>query len=453
MTATTQPAWWREPTRKNWIAFGAAWSGWVLDGFDFTIFLLAMPDIVKAFGVTYQATAWSITLTLLFRLAGGLGAGWLADRVGRKLPLMLSVILFALCDGAVYFAPTFTAVLVLRTLFGLGMGAQWTAGATLAMESWPQRSRGLASGVLQGSWAIGFILAGVAYSAVVPTHGWRTLFLVAAAPGLLVIPILLWVEESPDWRKAREAASGIPFSALLRGALLVRIAWASLLWAASFGIYYGLTALYSTLIQTGLGLPPATLRDLVILFNLGMMAGAIACGLAASRLGVVVALAVPIALLLPVLPLYVGAAPGWLWLGALLAGAFGAGISGVTPLLLTALFPPEIRARSVGVVYHAGALLAAGTPSLVAALWKGGLPLPHALAGVVAGAAVLTLAILVIRPRSALHRRRSRLRGAPPQSRRARARLRRSRSKGADHEEDPRASLLCPVPQRLWRER
>jgi SHS family lactate transporter-like MFS transporter len=404
MSAAARPAaWWREPTRPQWISFGAAWAGWVLDGFDFTIFLLAMRDIAKDFGVTYVATAGSITLTLLMRLAGGVAAGALADRYGRKLPLMISIVWFAACDGAVAFAPSFAWVLVFRTLFGFGMGAEWTSGATLAMENWPERSRGIASGILQGSWAVGYILAAVAYALVAPVWGWRALFLLAALPALLVLPIRMWVPESPDWKKAVAAKAKITFADLVRQKVIVVVAWASVLWATSFAVYYGLTGLWPALLMGELGRAPGDVAGLVIAFNLGMMVGAVACGTAASRYGVLPALTVPLLLLLPAIPLYVGAAPGLLWLGAALAGALGAGISGVTPMLLTALFPASIRARAVGIVYHVGALLAAATPTLVAALaGDGRMPLSRAMALVVAGAVVLTLAALVLRPRGAI---------------------------------------------------
>jgi SHS family lactate transporter-like MFS transporter len=395
-----KPAFWREPTRTQWTNYLAAWSGWVLDGFDFCIFLFAMKDIAREFGVTYVATAFSITLTLLVRLAGGLGAGWIADRYGRRLPLVLSIVWFAACDGAVAFAPTFGWVLVLRTLFGFGMGAEWTSGAALAMESWPARTRGLASGLLQGSWGIGYILAGFAYAAVLPTYGWRPLFVLAAVPALLAIPIRLLVKEGPSPRTPAPApgpaGTGTP-------GLGLRIAWACALYGASFAIYYGLTGMWATLLQTELGLAPAALRLPTLFFNLGMMGGAVAIGAAAARFGVVKVQVVPLAIMLLALPLYVGAAPAWLWLGALLAGALGAGISGVTPYLFSALFPQEVRARSFGVVYHVGALLSAQTPLLVAWLGRsGGMPLSRALAGTVAVATLLTVGILVLRPRGVL---------------------------------------------------
>jgi len=128
--------WWREPTRGQWMAFSAAWLGWVLDAFDFTIYLLVLPLIAEEFDVSLTATAGSITLTLLLRLLGGYAAGAVADRWGRKLPLMISMVWFAVCDGAIAFAPSFFWVLVLRTLFGFGMGAEWTSGTTLHLHHW-----------------------------------------------------------------------------------------------------------------------------------------------------------------------------------------------------------------------------------------------------------------------------------------------------------------------------
>src|SRR5579862_1256383 len=142
----------KSPARAQWAAFAAAWCGWVLDAFDFTIYLLVMKQIATEFGVGIAAVSGSITLTLLVRLAGGGVAGWMADRWGRRLPLMLSLIWFAVFDAAIYFAPSFAWILVLRTIFGFGMGAEWTAGTALAMESVPPKYRKLASGLLQAGW-------------------------------------------------------------------------------------------------------------------------------------------------------------------------------------------------------------------------------------------------------------------------------------------------------------
>ncbi len=395
--------WWREPTKEQWISFSAAWLGWVLDAFDFTIFLLVMPQIAKEFGVPITATAGSITLTLLVRLLGGVAAGWAADRWGRKLPLMLSIIWFAVCDGAIALAPSFTVVLVLRTLFGFGMGAEWTAGATLAMENWPERSRGIASGILQGSWAIGYGLAALASAVIVPLWGWRALFLVAALPALLALPIRAFVPESPDWKRPERRQEEPMWRDLFADGLWRRLSWASALMALGFGAYYGLTSLYPTMLQTELGQSVQAKGLLVGLFNAGMLIGAVACGFLASRRGPVVAIVLPALLVLPVLPLYVGAVAPLLPLGALLGGALGAGYAGVTPMLLTGLFPAHVRARSVGFVYHAGAFAAAFVPPALSAMSEyAGLSMAQSIAIFAGGAELILVAAILFRPKGTL---------------------------------------------------
>ena len=219
----TREPWWREPTRAQWCAFGAAWAGWVLDAFDFTIFMLVMPRHRAASSASRSlATAGSITLTLFARLVGGYIAGAAADRWGRKLPLMISILWFAVCDGAVALAPSFGWILVLRTLFGLGMGAEWTTGTTLAMENWPTRSRGIASGVLQGSWAVGLPARGRRLGRRAPALGLARALRVRGAAGAPRLPDPLLDHGEPRveggreprgawrrsrWRRARSASS------------------------------------------------------------------------------------------------------------------------------------------------------------------------------------------------------------------------------------------------------
>jgi MFS transporter, SHS family, lactate transporter len=363
----------REPTRQQYFAYFAAWSGWVLDAFDFTIFLLVMPQIAKEFGVAHVATTSSIALTLLARLVGGWLAGAAADRWGRRLPLLISVVWFALCDGAVALAPSFTVVLILRTLFGVGMGAEWTSGTTLAMESMPARVRGLASGFLQGSWAIGYLLAAAVSAYVLPRFGWRAMFVVAALPALVALPMRWWVPESPE-HAARTAHEKYAFP--LRRAfkedptLLRRLAWGSGVMATGFGAYYGLTSLYPTMLRLELGANDGGIAYYVALFNIGMMVGSIGIGILASKWGATIGIAIPAALSLLVIPLYAGVMPGALDTGAILAGAIGCGFCGATPLVLTSLFPTQVRARLVGLVYHIGACFAAFVPMSIAALAK-----------------------------------------------------------------------------------
>ncbi|HEX4452380.1 MAG TPA: MFS transporter [Kofleriaceae bacterium] len=356
--------WWQEPTRAQWAAFAAAWVGWVLDAFDFTIYLLVMPSILKEFGQTVATVSVSITLTLVVRLAGGAVSGWIADRWGRRLPLMISLVWFAVFDAAIYFAPSFAWILALRTIFGFGMGAEWTAGTALAMESMPPKSRRMASGLLQAGWPVGFLLAAATAYFVVPALGWRAMFLIAAVPAILVFPIRFFVKD--DAAPIAKSAKSSPFAGLGARGVPTMLVLGALVTALGFIVYYGLTAQYSLMLMTDLKFSPQAAFIDVIIFNLGMLVGVIVTGSVASRFGVIIALVAPALLMVPCLPLFVGWVPGLVGVGAFLGGALGVGYSGVTPVLTTSLFAPEIRARAIGFVYHLGALIAAFIPWAIA---------------------------------------------------------------------------------------
>lgn len=397
--------WWREPTRQQWSCFLAAWAGWVLDAFDFTVYLLVAAQIADEFGATLTAVNGVVTATLLCRLLGGTVAGAVADRFGRRPVLMASIVMMALCDGAIALAPSLLWVLVLRVLFGFAMGAEWTAGATMAMENWPARSRGIASGVLQGSWAIGYFLAAVVSRWVVPAWGWRGLFLLAAAPALLVVPVRLWVTEAP--RPPRYAAAS-SWRELAAPALRGRLLWATLVLLLGFGMYYGLAASYPAMLRRELGLAAPAIGTVVAWFNVGMLCGASVAGPLFARHGIRIALGVPALLTIPLLPLYLGSAPALLPLGAFLVGMLGPGTCGTTPLLLTRLFPEAVRGRAVGLVYHAGGLMAAAVPPLVAWLAESGrgLTLSRSMAVVVVAVQAATAAVLLLGPLPAAARAR-----------------------------------------------
>jgi SHS family lactate transporter-like MFS transporter len=363
----TSKPWWKEPTRAQWAAFAAAWTGWVLDAFDFMVYVLVTKQLMSEFHQPLAAVSGSITLTLLVRLVGGAVAGWMADRWGRKLPLMLSLAWFIAFDAAIFFSHSFTAILIFRTLFGFGMGAQWTAGTALAMESLPERCRKPASGLLQAGWPIGVMLAAAVGMFVIDEHTWRPMFLVGSIPALLTAP--LWFM-FPNTRPAPRTAAVAKRSAvkeLLAPGVPRMLAIGAVVMSLGFIVYYGLQTQYSVMLVTELHVSPKHMLEFVFLFNAGMLAGCIVSGWVAARRGVIVALVVPALLMIPALPLYVGWVPGAvpLAIGAVLGGAFGVGYSGVTPVLTTSLFPEHVRARAIGLVYHVGALVAAFVPWLI----------------------------------------------------------------------------------------
>ena len=137
--------WWKEPTKDQWLAMVAAWLGWLLDGFDFTIFLLLLLPIANEFEVSVTAVAAVLTFTLWLRLVGAVGAGWLADRIGRKTPLMISIVWFSVCNFIAGFSPSYVFLFAVRAVLGIGMGAEWPLGQVLP---WNHGRRGHAD-----SWA------------------------------------------------------------------------------------------------------------------------------------------------------------------------------------------------------------------------------------------------------------------------------------------------------------
>jgi len=193
--------WWREPTKDQWTAWVAAWLGWTLDAFDFTIFPFLMVPIAKEFNVSLTDVALVFTLTLWMRLLGATAAGWLSDRVGRKTPLMISIAWYSVCNFIAGFSPSFLFLLVFRTLLGIGMGAEWPAGAALAMETWPIRSRGFMGAILQGSWGLGAVLSSAAYGLLYDSIGWRGLLWMGILPAFLIIYVRKFVKEPAVWSR------------------------------------------------------------------------------------------------------------------------------------------------------------------------------------------------------------------------------------------------------------
>src|ERR1700726_2442759 len=194
---------WKEPTKDQWLAWIAAWLGWTLDAFDFTVFLLIMVPISQEFNVPLTAVAVVFTITLWMRLLGATASGWLADRIGRKTPVMISILWYSICNFIAGFSPSFWFLLLFRALLGIGMGAEWPAGAALAMETWPARSRGFMGGVLQGSWGIGFMLSSLVYGVFYNYLGWRGMLWVGILPALAVVYVRYFVKEPEVWVENR----------------------------------------------------------------------------------------------------------------------------------------------------------------------------------------------------------------------------------------------------------
>ena len=254
--------WYRQVNATQWRAFWATFLGWVLDGFDFTILTFILIDIQKTFTVDSALAGALGTVTLLMRLVGGAVAGTAADRWGRKLPLMLSILWFSLFACLSGFSTSYAMLFAFRALFGIGMGGEWAAGMPLVLEHWPAHLRGIASGLLQGGYSWGFILsaAGVhvrlsaahavrRYRAGGRCSGWAIL------PALLVLWIRTRVAESPVWleRQRHLADTQAERRRVARAHLPARSApttlQSSVLMAASCSPYYSISYWYATFLR------------------------------------------------------------------------------------------------------------------------------------------------------------------------------------------------------------
>ena len=157
------------------------------------------------FGTTVADLSYAITITLAMRPLGAFIFGLLGDRFGRRIPLMIDIIFYSVMELLTAFSPNYTALLIFRALYGIGMGGEWGLGASLAMETLPTEARGLFSGILQQGYAFGYLLAAIVYWMVFPFFGWRGLFAAGALPAVLVLCIRAHVPESPVWLRQRIA--------------------------------------------------------------------------------------------------------------------------------------------------------------------------------------------------------------------------------------------------------
>jgi MFS transporter, SHS family, lactate transporter len=396
--------WWKEPTREQWYAWWAAWLGWTLDAFDFTVFLLIMVPISQEFGVPLSEVAFVLTLTLWMRLLGAVASGWLADRVGRKIPLMISILGYSLCNFIAGFSPTLLFLLIFRALLGIFMGAEWPAGAALAMESWPIRSRGFMSGVLQGSWGIGFALSSLIWGLFVGYIGWRGMLWIGVLPALSVFYVRRYVKEPPVWlenrrlQRIQKREVRTPLISIFKRGLLLNTLTACWWMASNFILYYSLTALFVPHLQKDLNLSPTLAFWPVLFFNLVGFAAMGFWGWTGDRFGRRWSMIIPAAIAVPIAPLYLLTADfSWIFVFYVLQGAFGGAIYSQLPSYLSERFPTEVRATASAFCYHQGAIFGGLVPlvlTFLAEYFHVGLVIPM-LIGTVAAATSVVISLLI----------------------------------------------------------
>jgi SHS family lactate transporter-like MFS transporter len=403
-----QGAWYRDVTPTQWKAFTGAYMGWVLDGFDFTIVTFLLVDIQRSFTVDKALAGALGTITLIFRVAGGIGAGTAADRWGRKGPLMFSILWYSLFSFLGGFSTSYGMLFAIRALFGIGMGGVWAAGMPLTLEHWPAHLRGTASGMMQSGYSMGFLLSSLIFEFVYPhvnsgtDLGWRVMLWIGILPAFLVFFIMKGVTESPVWLerqrhlKEHSQRDSLSLVRLFKADLVWTTVHTSILMGAFLFMYHSITYWYPTLLTQ---MHRQTLPFLAAL-NVGAIIGAIAFGrLSEGALGRRGSATIATVVGIAAIPLYVFTQSGaLLMIGAFAMGFFGAGNFGIVPGYLTERFPTVARAVGAGFAYHVGAGLGSFTPTLVGMLQDRGLPLPTAMAACIAGSGALVILMVWLGP-------------------------------------------------------
>ncbi|AFS14776.1 Carboxylic acid transporter-like protein [Mycobacterium intracellulare subsp. intracellulare MTCC 9506] len=350
-------------------SFIAALLGWTMDAFDYFIVVLVYADIAKTFHHSKAEVAFVTTATLIMRPVGALLFGLWADRVGRRLPLMVDVMFYSVVGFLCAFAPNFTVLVILRLLYGIGMGGEWGLGAALAMEKVPVQRRGFFSGLLQEGYAFGYLLASVAALVVMDwlELSWRWLFGLSIVPALISLIIRYRVEESEVWEAAQDRmrlTSTRIRDVLRSGAIIRRSIYLALLMTAFNWMSHGTQDVYPTFLgahaNQGAGLSSTTVRWIVVAYNVGAIIGGLVFGTLSQRLSRRYTVVFCAVLALPIVPLFAysrGAA--MLCLGSFLMQLFVQGAWGVIPAHLTEMSPDAIRGLYPGVTYQLGNLLAA----------------------------------------------------------------------------------------------
>ena len=362
----------REERANQRNAVLAGFLGWTLDAFDFFILTLVIDDIAKSFGRTRPDVALALTVTLAMRPVGAIVFGIMADRLGRRLPLMLNVIFYAVISVLSGLAPSYQVFLLLRMLFGIGMGGEWGVGASLALESASPRLRGLLSGLLQEGYALGNLLSAIAFrlvypyfNSLYPGNGWRLMFFLGGLPALLSLFIRARVKESDAWHEHRMDWASYRRS-LPR--FWKRFVYLVILMTMMNFMSHGTQDMYPTLLGR-LGYGKTGVADLTMLSGLGAILGGLAFGYYSDRTGRRRAMLIAMVCGLAVVPFWIaGASPISIVAGVFLMQFFVQGAWGVIPAHINELSPNHLRGFFPGFAYQLGVMFAASIPYVESAL-------------------------------------------------------------------------------------
>jgi len=382
---STQARWYSTltPTHKN--ALIGALGAWTFDAMDVLLYIMSLTVIRAEFGISLAMAGALASVTLASSALGGIGFGILADRIGRKKSLAIAIATYGFFTGLSAISSSATELAVYRTLLGLGMGGAWAAGALLVNETWPSEHRGKASGFMQAGWAVGYMLAALLSGLILPTYGWRVLFLIGVIPAVvMVIFVLLRCEEPAIWleaqkkkleqQQAKVVQEKVSFFDIF-GRDIVRITIIATIFAcfaqlAYWGLFTWLPSyLASPPAQGGAGMPIVRTSGWIFVMQIGALVGYTSFGFLADKYGRKTAFTIFLAAAAVLVPLYGGLRnPTLLFLVGPFIGCFGSGYFSGFGVMLSELFPTKLRGAGLGFVYNVGRGASALGPIIIGAL-------------------------------------------------------------------------------------
>jgi SHS family lactate transporter-like MFS transporter len=377
----------RSLNRQQRNTFLASFLGWSLDAFDFFLLTFVTKRVADEFHVELPAIILALTLTLAMRPVGAFIFGLLAERFGRRIPLMIDILFYSFMELLTAFAPNYAIFMILRALFGVGMGGEWGVGSSLAMEALPAKSRGFFSGILQQGYAFGYLLGALVFFGVFnvfPGLGWRAMFVIGSLPALIVFFIRRNVPESPVWEQQQRErrASGVGFwqsvwNEVKRYPIL--FVYVILLMTAFNSLSHGTQDNFPTFLQSQALLEYDKTSQvtfttvLTIIANIGAIGGGLFFGYNSERWGRRGAIIIAACLGLLMIPLWSGLlripsvsvlvtiGSGVFLLQFMIQGAWG-----VIPAHLNELSPSTVRGTFPGFAYQLGNLFASGIVTIEA---------------------------------------------------------------------------------------
>jgi MFS family permease len=429
-TTALTPAWYHTITAQQWKALAASALGWMLDAMDFVIYLMAIKTLQDKIGFGSPEAGLLATVTLLTSAVGGMLFGLIADKIGRTRALMATILIYSLCSLGTATAQDFTQLIIWRSVLGFGMGGEWACAAVLVSETWPAEHRGKAISIMQSGWAIGYILAGVVAALVLETFAlnWHWLFVIGAAPAILVFWMRREVHEPELWQKQMSkplvtAAGGLamgasgapsghapdggdaiqpahnvpaahqpppsvetppivnpftkpgpanPLLAIFQPPLLRSTLMALLLSSAVMFAYWGLFSWVPQYLRIGADQTLWQSMQVIVPMQIGAFLGYLSFGFLAERFGRRLTFAAFLLAAAAVVPVFASLGHSLLWLILLapLVGYAGSGYFSIFGSLLAELFPTSARGTGQGVTYNGGRAVAALAPFTIGVLAK-----------------------------------------------------------------------------------